>query len=62
MTELNLWCYVKGASNFFKVSILSSQDINDLQERIHAKKPNAFAKCDADDLKLTLVRCIMISV
>jgi len=62
MTELKLWCYVKGDTNYFKVSILSSQDIDDLKERIHTKKLKSFARCDASDLKLTRVRCIMISV
>ena len=62
MTELKLWCYVKGDTNYFKVSILSSQDIDDLKKRIHTENPKSFARCDSKDLKLSLVRCIMISV
>ncbi len=62
MTELKLWCYIKGDTNLIRVSVLSSQYIDDLKERIHTEKPKSFLRCDAGDLKLTLVRCIMISV
>ena len=62
MEEYQLWCYAKRDRVCFQVSILSSQNIDALKEKIYNKAPNFFARIDYKDLTLTKVLYIMISM
>ena len=62
MEEHQLWCYAKGDRIYFQVSILSSQNIDALKEKIRNKAPNFFAGIDSKDLTLTKVLYMMTSM
>src|SRR5712671_5081592 len=59
MSKLKLWCYFEGHRSYFPVSILPSQEINDLRDEIYGKSDKSIP---AMDLILTKVRYIMISM
>jgi hypothetical protein len=62
MEDYQLWCYAKGDRVCFQVSILSSQSVDALKEKICNKAPNFFAGIDYKDLTLTKVLYVMISM
>jgi len=60
MEELRLWCSIEGYDRYFRVSISSSQIIQDLAEKIYNTTPNFFTGRDRTDLILHKVRYIVI--
>jgi hypothetical protein len=62
MEELQLWCCAEGDRTYFKVSIISSQDIDALKVKIYNTAPNFFTGCDPKDLTLTKVQYITVSM
>jgi len=62
MEELKLWCTIEGYNRYFRVSIPSSQIIQDLIKNIYNTAPNFFTGWDLMDLILNKVRYIVISM
>jgi hypothetical protein len=52
MSDMTLWCLLKGGDNPFSVVTLSTTSIDDLKILIKREKENALQRVDASDLKL----------
>jgi hypothetical protein len=60
-----LWYYIDDdidRRNVSSVSVSPNETIDELKDKIFAKNPEAFAGCDAQNLILTKVRFIMVSM
>lgn len=62
MEELRLWCSIEGYNRYFRVSIPSSQIIQDLTMKIYNMAPNFFTGWDFMDLILHKVSYIVSSM
>ena len=56
MEELQLWCSIEGYKRYFRVSIPSSQIVQDLAMKIYNMTPNFLTEWDHTDLILHKVR------
>ena len=59
MSMFDLWCYIQGKRDYFRVSISRDSTIDQLKREIRRE---FFAGRDAPDLNLTKVRYIMFSM
>jgi len=51
-TPIILWCWVRGSTSIFDITVGRDNRVSKLKEAIKEKKPNDFANVDADRLKL----------
>jgi hypothetical protein len=63
MAELELWYYIAdGKNNLSSVFVSPNHSILQLKREIHRDADKTFPECNAQDLILTKVRYIMISM
>ena len=51
-TPIILWCWVRGSTSIFDITVGRDNRVSKLKEVIKERKPNDFANVDADRLKL----------
>ncbi|CAG8594656.1 7886_t:CDS:2 [Funneliformis mosseae] len=51
-TPIVLWCWVRGSTSIFDITVGRDNRVSKIKEVIKERKPNDFAKVDADRLKL----------
>jgi hypothetical protein len=51
-TPIILWCWVRGSTSIFDITVGKDNRVSKIKEVIKERKPNDFAKIDADRLKL----------